>query len=82
VCVFAHDRPGLLYTVSRAIFRLKLSIELAKIATHFDQVLDVFYVTDHAGQKITDEACLAAIQSELDNTLAQFDATGHKKFIG
>jgi [protein-PII] uridylyltransferase len=82
VCVFAHDRPGLLYTISRAIFRLNLSIDLAKIATHLDQVLDVFYVTDRAGQKIVDEGRLAAIQQELNQTLADFDATEHKRFVG
>ena len=81
VCVFAHDRPGLLYTISRAIFRLDLSIDLAKIATHLDQVLDAFYVTDRAGKKITDAGRLAAIQHELNNTLAEFDATGHKRFV-
>ena len=81
VCVFAHDRPGLLYTISRAIFRLELSIDLAKIATHLDQVLDAFYVTDRAGKKITDAGRLAAIQHELNNTLAEFDATGHKRFV-
>jgi [protein-PII] uridylyltransferase len=82
VCVFAHDRPGLLYTISRAIFRLDLSIDLAKIATHFDQVLDAFYVTDRSGKKITDASRLASIQQELTNTLAEFDATGHKRFVG
>ncbi len=82
VGVFAHDRPGLLYTISRAIFRLDLSIDLAKIATHLDQVLDVFYVTDRAGKKITDEVRLASMQYELSNTLADFDATGHKRFVG
>jgi [protein-PII] uridylyltransferase len=81
VCVFAHDRPGLLYTISRAIFRLDLSIDLAKIATHLDQVLDAFYVTDRAGKKITDAERLASIQQELSHTLAEFDATGHKRFV-
>ena len=79
--VFAHDLPGLLYTISRAIYRLELSIELAKIATHFDQVLDVFYVTDRAGGKITDPTRLATIQHELNQTLAEFDGNGHQRFI-
>ena len=48
VCWFAvesfieaqHDsRPGLLYTLSRKIFELGLSVELAKISTHLDQVV-------------------------------------------
>mgnify|MGYP003390149755 CR=1 FL=1 len=82
VCVFAHDRPGLLYTISRAVYRLELSIELAKIATSLDQVLDAFYVTDRAGKKITDESRLESIQFELNNTLAEFDTTGHQRFVG
>lgn len=82
VCVFAHDRPGLLYTISRAIYRLELSIDLAKIATHLDQVLDVFYVTDRAGKKISDQARLASLQMELNSTLTEFDTTGHHKFLG
>ncbi len=82
VCVFAHDRPGLLYTISRALYRLELSIELAKIATNLDQVLDVFYVTDRSGRKMTDEPRLASIQIELQNTLTEFDATGHERFVG
>ncbi len=79
VCVFAHDRPGLLDTIRRAVYRLELSIELAKIATSLDQVLDAFYVTDQAGKKIIDEARLESIQFELNNTLAEFDATGHQR---
>ncbi len=82
VCVFAHNRPGLLYTISRAIYRLELSIDLAKITTYFDQVLDVFYVTDRAGHKISDQPRLASLQMELNNTLAEFDEIGHHKFVG
>ena len=82
ICVFTHDRPGLLYTISRAIYRLDLSIELAKIATHLDQVLDAFYVTDREGKKITDTTRLATIQQELTQTLADFDDTGHQRFVG
>ena len=44
--VFAHDRPGLLYAITRALYELNLSVALSKIATHFDQVLDVFFGTD------------------------------------
>ncbi len=51
--VFAHDAPGLLYTITKSIFDLDLSIDLAKIATHFDQVLDVFYVRESNGRPVT-----------------------------
>jgi [protein-PII] uridylyltransferase len=63
--IFAHDRMGLLYTITRTIFELGLSVHLAKIATYVDQVLDVFYVTDSAGRKIMDEGRLKEIRARI-----------------
>ncbi len=53
--VFADDRVGLLYRVTRTLFELGLDIRIAKIATKGDQVADVFYVRDLEGQKMEDE---------------------------
>jgi [protein-PII] uridylyltransferase len=63
--VFTSDRRRLLFHLTSAIYRLGLSIELAKIATYADQVVDVFYVQSNDGQKITDPKRLQEIQSEL-----------------
>jgi [protein-PII] uridylyltransferase len=63
--VFAHDRQGLLFVITRTIFELDLSVSVAKVATNLDQVLDVFYVTDQSGKKLTDAARLDQIQSRL-----------------
>lgn len=71
--VFAADRAGLLYRVTRALYELGLSVALAKIATHLDQVLDVFYVTDQHGHKITDDARLQAIESRLLEEINQHE---------
>ncbi len=71
--VFAYDRPGLLYVVSKTLFELELSVDLAKIDTHFDQVVDVFYVTGNDGGKITDEARLRYIRDTLQTRLEEFD---------
>ena len=79
--LFAHDRPGLLYTVCRKAFELKLSIQLAKIATHLDQVVDVFYVTDMTGHKITDSAQLKELKSSFVNCINDFESDGYKKFV-
>ena len=62
---FAADRMGLLYTISQALFELGLSIAVAKIGTYLDQVVDVFYVSDSSGQKVTDSARLDAIRARL-----------------
>ena len=71
--VFAHDRPGLLYAIARALSELKLSVVQAKIATHFDQVLDVFFVTDAEGRKIQDGVRLTAIREHLLGSLSAFE---------
>ena len=50
--VYAGDFPGLLFTVTDALYRFRLDIWIAKIATNVDQVVDVFYVRDFEGNKI------------------------------
>jgi len=62
--VYAHDRVGLLFTITNGIYHLGLSIHLAKITTNVDQALDVFYVTEN-GHKIEDPQRLDAIRGEL-----------------
>ncbi|MGE3315026.1 MAG: [protein-PII] uridylyltransferase [Planctomycetaceae bacterium] len=74
--VFAHDRPGLLYTISRTLFELDLSVVLAKISTHLDQVVDVFYVADRNGRKVRDEERTREIQDMLLARLEEFQKTG------
>jgi len=63
--VFAVDRPGLLYEVARTLYDLGLSVARAKIGTFLDQVVDVFYVTDNAGQKIEQPERIEQIRTEL-----------------
>ena len=81
ISVFAHDQPGLLYTITRTLYQLGLSIELAKIATHFDQVADVFYVTDNDGRKIASESHQNAISSRLMDELTTFEESTHREFV-
>jgi len=73
--VFAHDRTGLLYAVSRKIFELGLEVRFAKIGTYLDQVVDVFYVTDRLGQKVIDPDRLREIVESLLATIESLDAT-------
>jgi len=81
VLVFAHNRPGLLYTISRTLFKLDLSIDLARISTHFDQVVDVFYVTDNEGRKITSEEKCQLICDRMMEELQKFEQSTHREFV-
>jgi len=63
--VFTYDFPGLLFSVTDALFRCGLDIWVSKIATRIDQVVDVFYVRDLEGQKVTDDEKVAGIESAI-----------------
>ncbi len=63
--IFAADKVGLLYAITRTLNELGLYIAVSKISTKVDQVADVFYVCDIFGQKITDPAKLEEIRSAL-----------------
>lgn len=79
--VIAHDRIGLLYIVSRAISRMGLSVVMAKISTHLDQVVDVFYVIDEFDRKkIEDSQRLQEIRTQLQETLHDFEVEGYKRY--
>jgi [protein-PII] uridylyltransferase len=65
IFVFAYDRRGLLYAISKVLFDTEIVLEGAKISTHLDQVVDVFYVTDLAGKKITEPTKLYMLRQRL-----------------
>ncbi|HXN05855.1 MAG TPA: hypothetical protein VN944_02200, partial [Nitrospiria bacterium] len=65
VDIFASDRQGLLYVIAREIFNLGLAVFTARIATRLDQIVDVFYVKDRDGGKITNPARLQEIRDRL-----------------
>lgn len=70
--VFTQDRTGLLYTITRTLFELDLSIRAARIGTHLDQVVDVFYVTDSQQRKVTDRERLSAIEERLQREIDEY----------
>jgi [protein-PII] uridylyltransferase len=51
--VNGRDRPGLLHDLTRALFVARLSIHSAQITTYGERAVDVFYVKDVYGLKIT-----------------------------
>ena len=65
------DRPGLLYEVTREISNLNLDIASAHIATFGEKAVDVFYVTDLTGKKITNSSREALIRERLTRVLRE-----------
>ncbi len=63
------DRPGLLYDVTREISDLNLDIASAHIATFGEKAVDVFYVTDLTGKKITSSSRESLIRERLTKVL-------------
>ncbi len=49
--IYAHDKVGLLYQITKTLKELGLYIGVSKISTKVDQVADTFYVQDIFGQK-------------------------------
>ena len=60
-----QDRPGLLYALTQAVTDLQLQISTAKISTYGNKAIDVFYVKDAGGLKITDERKVQDIREHL-----------------
>lgn len=72
--VIAPDRRGLLYAITRELFELGYSVWRAKIGTHLDQVVDVFYVTDGEGKKVDDAARLHETRRRLFEVIDKSEA--------
>ncbi len=71
--IFAYDRPGLLFALSRVIAEAELVIHFAKIDTHLDQAADVFYVAELSGGKVEDGMRQAELSEKLI-AAAEWDA--------
>ncbi|HVT66996.1 MAG TPA: ACT domain-containing protein, partial [Trebonia sp.] len=52
--VRAHDEPGLLWRIGRALGECGLNVQAARVETLGAEAVDVFYVTDALGGLVTD----------------------------
>jgi [protein-PII] uridylyltransferase len=68
------DRTGLLYELTATLSKLNLNIASAHVATFGERVLDVFYVTDLLGSKISAPTRQAAIKRALMSLLTTPEA--------
>jgi [protein-PII] uridylyltransferase len=63
--VIGLDRPGLLFELTATLSKLSLNIGSAHVATFGERVVDVFYVTDLFGAKVTSATRQATIKRAL-----------------
>ncbi len=66
--LITSDRPGLLASISRMFFQLKINLHSAKIATAGERVEDMFYISNAQGQMLNEkerESLKQAIVKEL-----------------
>ena len=63
--VNARDRPALLGQLANALFQSKVTIHSAHVATYGERAVDVFYLTDLTGDRLTDRARLRALERRL-----------------
>ena len=72
------DRPGLLFELTTTISKLNLNIASAHVATFGERVVDVFYITDLFGAKITSPTRQTAIKRALIQLFLPRDQAGTK----
>ena len=68
-----RDRPGLLFRLTRALGVVGLSIATARVSTFGQRAVDVFYVKDVYGLKITHPAKLKQVENALLAALSDGD---------
>jgi [protein-PII] uridylyltransferase len=68
--VNAADRPALLGDLTGALGSAGFAIHSAHIATYGTRAVDVFYLTDASGAKITDDARVKALARSLESAAA------------
>ena len=83
--VHAIDEPGLAYRIAAVLAGFGIEIICARIATEKSDALDVFYVTDGDGLKLSDEM-IESVKRELMDKLrgaaAKVTGSGPEKISG
>ncbi len=69
--IHTRDRVGLLRVITKVLADAGCDLSLAKVATYGLDVVDVFYVRDLAGHKLTDPARIAELEAHLHTAVAQ-----------
>ena len=70
VAVSAPDSQGLLYRLTKALYRLRINICTARIRTFGYQAMDVFFIQGEDGERILESSRITSIKSALEGVLA------------
>jgi [protein-PII] uridylyltransferase len=68
--VRAHDAPGLLWRIGRALGECGLDVRAARVETLGAEAVDVFYVCDQSGGPVTDRVIRRRIATQVRAALA------------
>jgi [protein-PII] uridylyltransferase len=68
--VRAHDAPGLLWRIGRALGECGLDVRAARVETLGAEAVDVFYVVDQSGRPVTDPPTRGGIAAKVRAALA------------
>ncbi len=71
VQVAASDFPGLLFSVTDMFFKHGVHIDKAEISTKNNEVLDIFYVKDSMGLKLTSVHKMSVLKAAIEKVLSQ-----------
>ncbi len=78
--VFTYDFPGLLFSITNALYKNHVNVNVAMISTKVDQVVDVFYIRNFEDDsKIETEQGLEHIKNVILKSLPQICTKGVKK---
>jgi [protein-PII] uridylyltransferase len=73
--VFTYDFPGLLFSITNALYRSQTNVDVAMVATKVDQVVDIFYIKSLENDaKIENEQKLAQIKNAILESLPHITA--------
>ncbi|HEX2267760.1 MAG TPA: ACT domain-containing protein, partial [Actinomycetota bacterium] len=65
--VHGPDRLGLLFDLARTFSERRIDVHAAQVATYGPRVVDVFYVTDEAAQKLSDSRVIEDMIAALSD---------------
>ncbi len=65
------DRPGILACVGKILADNDINLKDARITTLGDRVEDLFFITNRAGEAISDETLIEKLQSEIKQELQE-----------